>query len=353
LERMVCDLSIGLHDAGHSVAVFSVGGLGVNADRLWNAGVPVHDCTEGKLRIRGLPLRLVRAIRRFRPDAIHAHSGTWLPAAVTSLFQRSAAVVYTEHGRYFPEPPLRALLDGWCNRRTRSLVTVSADLAAYLQRFLRLPATPIVIRNGVDLTMYTGIDDLDRRGIRDSWAAGPKDVVGICVARYVPVKNHALLIDAFSGCAATTERIRLVFYGEGPLEAELRSRVADLRLDDRLRFCEFSRQIHRSLAAADFFVLSSESEGLPLALLEALAAGLPVIATDVGGIADALGKPPAGILVESGDLPGLSRAIARLAADTPLRTHLSELARNRARGFSLAAMVERYVSTYQAAMARE
>jgi len=349
LERMVGDLSIALRDRGHAVAVFSVGGFGVHADRLREAGIPVHHCRDGRLRLRGVPLRLLRSIRRFRPHVIHAHSGTWLPASVTSLFVRSAALVYTEHGRYFPEPRLRAVLDRWCHRRTDTLVTVATDLADYLQGLIGLPEPPLVIRNGVDLAGFGGIGNEERTRLRDAWGAAPADTVGICVARYVPVKNHALLLDALAVCAAAD--VRLVLYGEGPLEGELRQRVAALHLDDRVRLCTFTPEIHVPLAAADFFVLSSTSEGLPMAVLEALASGLPVIATAVGGIADAVGNPPAGTLVESGDVAGLSQAIAKIATDARLRTELATRARERARAFSLEAMVDAYLAAYHAATA--
>jgi len=346
LERMVGDLSIASRDAGHTVEVFSVAGFGVHAERLRHAGIVVHDCQDGRVRLRGFPFRLIRSIGRFRPDVIHAHSGTWLPAAVTSLFVRSAAVVYTEHGRYLPEPRFRAALDRWCRRHTGTLVTVSAELADYMQRFLGLSDAPLVIHNGIDFTAYAGLVEQERTRLREEWKVGPADAVGICVARYVPVKNHALLIDALGACASPAN-IRLVLYGEGPLEGELRDRVAAQNLGHWVRFCAFDPEIHRPLAAADFFVLTSTSEGLPMAVLEALASGLPVVATDVGGIADALGSPPAGILVRSGDVAGLSEAMTRIATDAPLRAELASLARDRVRAFSLERMVQEYIEAYR------
>ena len=91
LERLVRDLCVGLVPFGVTPAVFAVAGLGVHAADLEAAGVEVHDVAEGRIRIRGLPLRLIAALRRFRPDVIHAHSGTWLPASSSAPWKVIAA----------------------------------------------------------------------------------------------------------------------------------------------------------------------------------------------------------------------------------------------------------------------
>jgi glycosyltransferase involved in cell wall biosynthesis len=357
LERLVRDLAVELRRAGHVPAVFCTNGLGTYADELRAVGIEVHDCREGRLRVRGYPSRLLSALRAFAPDVIHAHSGTWLPAAVARRVLRAPRLVFTDHGRYPPEPRLRALVERWCWRSTDGMVAVTAALAEYVRGHLHLPRAPEVILNGVDLAPYASPDPASRARLRAEWGVSPDDVLAVAVGRFAPVKNYAGMLHAVARAAARAPALRLAILGSGPLEADARAEAARLGIAERVRFLGFRRDVAACLLAADLFVNSSDTEALPVSLLEAMAAGLPTAAPRIGGIPDALlgpeGAPPAaGIVVPAGDMDALGDALARLTTDAPLRRALGARARERARDFSLEAFAARYGALYTTVLGR-
>lgn len=347
LERLVRDLCLAMSDRDVETAVYCVGGLGEYATDLTAAGIRVEDCREGRWRIRGYPGRLIRALRTFNPDVLHAHSGTWYAAAVAQRLLGESALVYTEHGRYPPEPWGRSLVERWCRTRTAALVTVSQGVADYLRRFLRLSRTPRVIHNGIDLTPYRTVDHDARAGLRSSWGIGPDDVVAIVVGRLVPVKNHAGLLRALERALRTTGRLRLVVLGRGPLEADLRRQASASGLQDHITFLGFRRDVPACLAAADLFVMPSTTEGQPVSLLEAMATGLPIVASQVGGIPETLGDPPAGVLLAPDDTEGWSRVLVELAGDPRRRAALAQSAGIRAEDFDLDTFADGYGALYR------
>lgn len=346
LECLVRDLALLLRRRGYAPAVFCLDGLGVHAAALRSAGIPVTDCTEPRVRVRGVPLRLIRELRRFRPRLIHAHGTTWYPAVVAKSALRYPRLVFTDHGRYPPEPALRARVEGWCRRRTDAMVAVSGPLAEYLRDYLRLAEPPPVIPNGVDLERYGARDDAARLALRAAWGIAPDETLALCVGRFAPVKNHSVLLEALSAASARAPRLRLALLGTGPLEAELRRKAAELGLGERVLFLGFREDVADCLRAADAFVLPSSTEGLPVSLLEAMAAGLPVVASAVGGIPDALGDPPAGLLVPPSRVPPLAEALARIAGEPALREALGARARAASVRFSLRAFEDGYLALY-------
>jgi len=346
LERITADLTVALRAEGYDAAVFCLKELGFYAEALRQADVPVWDCRETLVRVRGVPARLIRRLSAFRPAVIHAHSGTWLAAAVAKWFLRYPRLIFTEHGRYPPEPRWRARIERWCNGRTDRLVAVSGPLADYVQEFIGLRRRPDVIHNGVDLNLYHPMPEARRRLLRDQWGAVDQDVVVLAVGRLEPVKNHAVLLRALADSLRAVGTLRLVILGAGSQEVDLRRLAGSLGLGTRIRFLGFRTDVADCLRAADVFVLPSATEGLPMSLLEAMAAGLPTVATRVGGIPDALGNPPAGILVAPNDVDELARALVSMARSPQLRAGLSKLAPPRAAQHSLSACVALYAALY-------
>jgi glycosyltransferase involved in cell wall biosynthesis len=169
----------------------------------------------------------------------------------------------------------------------------------------------------------------------------------MAVGRFAPVKNYAGMLHAVARAAAAAPRLRLAILGAGPLEEETRALAARLGLADRVLFLGFRRDVAECLLAADLFVNSSDTEALPVSLLEAMAAALPTAAPRIGGIPDALGEPPAGIVVPAGDMAALGDALARLTTDDALRATLAARARERARDFSLETFAARYEALYR------
>jgi glycosyltransferase involved in cell wall biosynthesis len=346
LERVVTDLTIAIQGRGWDPAVFGVDGLGVHEATLRARGIPCFDCREGRWRIRGVPLRLLRAINDWNPAIIHAHSGTWLPSAVVKTLRRRTALVFTDHGRYPPEPRARAIIERWCAQRTDRLLAVSAATSDYVKNFLGLRTAPEVIENGISLAPYQAAR-ANRSRMREVLGVTTEEKLLIAVGRLVPVKNHRLLLEAFAAARAKLPALRLAIIGSGALEAELKSFAEGLGLGNDVRFLGYRDDIPDCLAASDVFVNSSTTEGLPISLLEAMAAGLPVIATSVGGVPQVLGPSQAGVLVPSGDGVAMAAAMVALSTNSALLGRLSRSATAAAEAYSLERCAERHAALYE------
>ena len=348
LERVVADLARALPGRGYQPAVFCTSKLGVHADDLRRAGIAVWNCRDPSFHVPGLPVRLIARLRQFRPAVVHAQSGAWLSATIACAALGGAALVFTEHGRDARQPRWRTLADRWCARRTRRVTAVSSEAALRLQALLALDATPDVIHNGVAPASAPG---RSREAMRAALGLSDELLV-LSVGRLEPIKDHALLIDALSLVDAVPRPVHAAIVGKGSLARELHDRAARLGLERRVLFPGFQEDVHDWLGAADLFVLPSAGEGLPLALLEAMTSGLPVIATSVGGVPEVLAGSGAGVLVPPGDRAELARAIRSLAADASLRAAMGAAGRERARLYSRDEMVSRYASLYDEVLRR-
>lgn len=353
LERLVRDLAMALARRGHETAVFCMNGLGTYADELTTAGVPVFECRERGIRMRGYPARLISALRDFAPDVIHAHSGTWLAASVAKSRLRGARLVFTDHGRYPPEPWLRGRIERWCHRRTDGFVAVTPALARYDREYLDLPDEPPVVLNGIDLTPYAANSIATRERLRAEWGVGSSDVLALAIGRFAPVKNYDGMLRAVAAARAEAPALRLAILGTGAGEETARRLAAELGIADAVTFLGFRRDVADCLSAADFFLNASHTEALPVSLLEAMAAGIPTVAPRIGGLADALGEPPAGLLVPAGETRALAAALVRITTDAALRAELGDLARVHAARFSLDKFVTNYCTLYESVLERQ
>jgi glycosyltransferase involved in cell wall biosynthesis len=352
LERLVHDLALALAARGHESAVFCMNGLGTYADELIAAGIDVHDCREGGIRLRGYPAGLIRALRGFAPDVIHAHSGTWLAASVAKSRLRGPRLVFTDHGRYPPEPWIRGRIERWCHRRTDGFVAVTSALARYDREHLALPDDPPVVLNGIDLRPYAMNGTGTRERLRQEWGVAPAEVLALAIGRFAPVKNYEGMLRAVALARAEAPMLRLAILGTGTGEDAARDLALKLGIDDAVSFLGFRRDVADCLRAADVFLNASHTEALPVSLLEAMAAGVPTVAPRVGGIPDALGEPPAGLLAPPGETPALAAALARIARAPALRKELGALARRHAERFSLETFVGKYCAVYHSVLER-
>jgi glycosyltransferase involved in cell wall biosynthesis len=225
-------------------------------------------------------------------------------------------------------------------------VAVSAPLAQHMRRDLFLPADRVVtIPNGVRWVKP------DRVTLREELRLQPDDRVLVAVGNLYPVKGHVHLIDALARLAATHPRLHVAIGGRGQLEESLKARAREHGIGDRVHLLGLRSDVAAVLAAADVFVLPSLSEGLPLALLEAMFAGCAIVATDVGEVRLALDRGTAGVLVEPANPGALAAAIDRLLLDAREARRLGDRAAAHARAeYDLSTMIERYVTIYEAAL---
>ena len=216
---------------------------------------------------------------------------------------------------------------------TNRTVSVHKESEATLRGYFPLPSRKLaVVENGIALGRYFAVP---RRPPRQLITFG-------AVGRMTSVKNHRLLIDAFAAVRARHDHIRLRILGGGPREEELRQRAVERGVAKDVELCPFRTDPSGFLSEIDVFCLSSDSEGLPMTLLEALAAGLPVVSTKVGGVPDVVGKTESGWLSSPGDVHGYAAAMEQAVADAD-RALRGERARKHMEHYS----VDRMASDYQ------
>lgn len=297
---------------------------------------------EGGRGLVALP-KFVRTLRATHPAVFHAHL-TWSLsckyALAGALIGHVPAVVATEH--LYVDVALTAS-QGWQHdviaRRVHRFIAVSRGVAGHLIDDLRIPPRKVVvIPNGISLERFTGLDD----GNRDSGAGNPATV--LIPARLDPQKGHRYALEA----AVCLPGVTFLLAGEGPERAYLYDLARDLGVSDRIHFLGHRSDIPELLAGSDLVCLPSLFEGLPLALLEAMAAAKPVVASNIPGIDEAVVDGETALLVPPGDSIALARAITRLLSDPPLAHQLGTQARARAcEDFSSQVMAERIADVYR------
>ena len=290
--------------------------------------------------------RLRRLVRERDIDVVHTHMP--LPAAVARLALpgRRPAFVHTEHNlwdRY--RLPTR-----WANaatyRRNARVIAVSDGVAASIRS-----SVPVdVVVHGTDPALaVTGPDARGEARSRLGLAAGPS-VVGT-VGNLTAKKDQATLLRAVAALPPGLGGTMLVLVGLGPLEGELRALAQRLGITERVVFAGSRDDVFALLPAFDVFALSSRFEGLPIALLEAMASGVAPVATRVGGIPEVVSDGRDGLLVAPGDPAGLAAALAALLGDDDRRAAVAERARARAGDFDLGHAVRRAEEVYRLAVA--
>ncbi len=268
--------------------------------------------------------RLIGILRRDRPDIVHTHAakaGTLGRLAALAVRPRARPVlVHTFHGHslsgYFSSPTaaLYRAVERRLARRTDVLVAVSPEVRDDLVRLGVAPAERFaVVALGLDLRRF--LDDTGRRArraaVRREWGLRAEDEVVTLVARLVPIKR----VDRFLSVAVRLldrPRARFVVVGDGPLREQLHASPAAAALGDRLVWTGFREDMADVCVASDVVVLTSDNEGTPVSLIEAQAAAVPVVGTDVGGVRSAVRDGKTGMLAAADDEAGLGEAIGTL-----------------------------------------
>ncbi|WP_461010557.1 glycosyltransferase [Streptomyces capparidis] len=307
------------------------------------AGVPVHRLT-GAL----WPLRLRALLERRRYALVHTHAP--VPAAAARLLvrgRRSGTVLVHTRNRLWHRHRLPArLADAVTLRRGGTVLAVSRTVAASVRpgrdRIRVVPHWPASPAGPADDARI-----LARRALR---LPGDAVVIG-AVGALTPRKDHRTLLDAYALMRRNHSGTVLVLVGSGPLEAGLRRHAASLGLRDAVVFAGERADAPSLLPALDVFALSSREEGLPVALLEAMAWGLPSAATRVDGVAEVLTDGAQGLLVRPGDAEALAVALGRLASTPALRARVSASARERARHFDPAGAQRAVEAVYEELLA--
>ena len=346
METMVAALTRGLVHRGHEVGVTCLEALGPIAVELKNAGVRVALVPTPGLRTILRAPQLEESFKRIAPDVVHVHSGAWLKGARTAWRAGMGRIVHTMHGLLEDAPWYTPGLDHWAARSTHRIIAVSESLRQYLIRQARVPASVIsVIPNGIETEVFG--PGACRAGWRESWGIPQRALLVGNVARLDTVKNHAQLIEAFAILRRQAANAVLVIAGDGPLRRGLESQAARMGVADGVRFLGETRDVAALYRELDVCVLNSHAEGTSITLLEAMATGVCVVGTAVGGTPALLAEGRVGRLVPPGDPRALATAILELLRDEPARRRLAEAGRQEVLAkYSNETMVRRYEREY-------
>lgn len=314
---------------GHDVTQILIGQPGTLIERFSATGVRIVQVPSRSLShptIVQTYRNVAGAMRELRAEVVHSQDVYANIIAIPAARIARAPVVVSSR-RWWKATPRRVHLA--LNRVSYAMSDATVANAPSVAKMLiqdeRLPSRKVhVVPNLVDESLLTWPDGTTRAAMRQELGLRPDAIIVMCVARLVPIKNHSMQLRALSALVKTHPEVQLVLVGGGSLQAELESMARDLGITDSVIFAGERHGAARYYHAADIAVLTSFSEGMPNSLLEAMACGLPVIATAVGGSVDVVYPERTGMLVSSDDHRGLQTALQELITSPNLRCVLGK-----------------------------
>ena len=350
-ERQVVDLAIALHRKGHEVVVAcSVGGE--LSGLLQEGGIPVRVLL-GRLVKRRFSLAFARKLRKLIKgegfDLVHAHVYASASAAAVATLGQNVPLVVTEHSEGSWRTWRARQMSRWIYRRAKHVVAVSSPIRRLLLDEYRVPPQHVIlVPNAV--TPNSGSTLRESPSLSDQWREGP--LVGV-VAQLKPEKGLSNFLEAAARVSRLLPDVRFLVVGDGPLRGELEGLAEGLGVGRHVRFLGFRSDARALVELLDVLVVPSLSEGAPLVVLEAMAAGIPVVASAVGGIPDQIRHEKEGLLVPPGDSTALGDALLGLLRNSARARRLGEAGRQRwTSEFSYATMVGRVEAVYRSALGR-
>ncbi len=289
-------------------------------------------------------MELFRLLKRLKPDIVHTHSCLSGRLAAKSL---RIPVVYTKHGEVSDlHSPVfyKKLLNRWAaSLFSDKIIAVSNHVGNQLIQSGVDAKKIVVIHNGIEISKFNSKDFARVQSTRE------RDQVLIgTLARLDQVKRLDVLIEAARIVVNSLPEARFVLGGTGPMEQELLRKIQDLRLEPYVRMAGFVEDVPRFLSELDIFALSSDSEGLGLSVIEAMAQGLPVVATAVGGVTEVVKDNETGFLVPAGNPRAMAQCLVRLAIDPEMAAHMGRMGRKRAEElFDAKTMAQKTVEVYK------
>lgn len=283
-------------------------------------------------------LKIYKHLSKTKPDIIHTHLSACMYAAPWAVFNRRR-ILHTVHNRpiYEAQGLIRYILKYLYKRKLAVPIAISDIIASETLELYGLPSNVVeTIYNPVDILKFANIRSKEKKN---------SEVVFVNVARFSKQKNHNGLIEAFYEVSKINTNIKLILIGDGELRAEIKEKVERLGLTEKVEFTGNVLDIPQRLANSDIFILPSHYEGLPLTILEAMAAGLPVISTAVGGVPDIVKGN--GMLVEAGISKELSEAMIKLADNEKLRVEMGEIALKDVQKFDISEVTLKYEQLYK------
>jgi glycosyltransferase involved in cell wall biosynthesis len=336
----VCYLLQGLFEAG------------IKNTLVCPAGSEIARCASAygktyEISIRGdldprFPLKLIRVIRHVKPDLVHVHSrrGADVWGGLAALLNRTRALITRRVDN--PEAP-------WMARTKYGLyiriIAISEAIRKVLVSETIQPDKVVCVPSGIDPSPYQGA--CNRQWFHETFDLTPANRTVGLVAQLIPRKGHRFLLEAVPTILAHSPETRFLFFGQGPLRADLERLCKEKPLTHSVRFAGFRKDMKRILPCLDLVVHPATMEGLGVSLLEAASSGRAIVATRAGGIPEVVHHGINGLLVEPGNAAKLAEAISNLLGDSALRAQMGAAGRRIVGDhFSVAAMIKGNIAVY-------
>ena len=297
--------------------------------------------------------QLKRLLDETHYDIIHCHTpmGSVIARlAAASSRNKGTKVIYTAHGFHFytgaPLPnwliyyPIERLL----SHKTDLLLTMNDEDFRRAKTF-HAKRTEMVNGVGMDLGRFTNSTPEEKQAVRQTLGLGADDIFAISVAQLIKRKNHTVLIDAVH--QLNDPHFHRFILGDGIQEQELRDKISALGLENQIHLLGFRSDVHTLCRAADLFLFASLQEGLPVAVMEAMACGLPIIASKIRGNIDLISAGQGGWLVTPTDADGFAAAIRDALAHKERWTQMKQYNQNKVQHYSIDAVVAQMAEIYQ------
>lgn len=299
----------------------------------------------GKFDVR-LLMNLYRLIREQQIDVIHSHNACALYAGLAGFLAR-VPVIHTDHGRLVPDRSSAMWEDWLASKFLNAFIGVSEELTDYLCSRVKIASGKLsTIINGVDAERFVPKTREQKFALRSQWGLSQDDVIIGTVCRFDPIKNLQFLVDCMPEILTQVPRVKLIMVGEGPSRADLERRIIDLGLTDRIQLWPRRQDVEHVMPMFDLYACSSLSEGTSMTILEAMACGLPIIASAVGGnctLIDGSG----GILFPLNDKEAFISHVKEILTDRHRLAAMGRWSRERVENiFPLRQTIQKYQSLY-------
>ena len=336
-ETMCENLTNGLLKLGHEVTVVSLYTYhSAITDRMQHNGINIVYLDKKNGIDLSIPFKLVKVFKEYRPDVVHSHLYAGKYAHIAASLCRIPGKVYTIHNIATKEAgKLNRIFNRFLFKKCDVIpVSLSAEIQKSVMKEYGIDSksTPIVF-NGVSM----------EKCHRKKEYKGNKKILH--VGRFSSAKNHEVLVRAIAMIAKRGYDVKLYLYGQGELEASIRELVKSLHMEENICFCGLTDDIYSIMEKCDIFVLPSVYEGMPMTLIEAMGTGMPILASNVGGIPDMIENEKSGLLCEP-TVDGVVKGLERLIESEEERKRYGENAIISSEKFSAEKMAKDYYEIY-------
>lgn len=348
-ENLVVQMSYAFQSE-YDVFVICLDNPGIWAAKLRDEKIPVYCFWRQPGIDLAMAIKIAGFCKKHAVDLIHAHQSTpWFYAALSRLFYRAPKLLFEEHGRFYPEHyswKKNVINKCLIQHLTDKFIAVSKDVRLRLVQYEGVSATRIqVIYNGVHRPSQIGQER--RAKLRLDLGLSPDDFVVGTVGRLDPIKNLPMFLRAFTEAKLQHTQLKGLLVGDGPEFSMLKTMCGSLRITENIIMTGYRQDATDLLQCMDIFILCSFSEGTSMALLEAMASGVPTIVTDVGGNPELITHNISGWVIPSDSSKDLAAAISEACGTPEKRACMSEVARHDYEThYSFTGMIDNYHSLY-------